>query len=241
MDKLDIGVQEIARGAELSLRNALDLEKEASLLTSQGLFSRALFLHQISMEECAKIDMLGAWAASQLTGMSINRERLEKALSRHKAKNFANAYFIEATQEEREARETDHALARSLFKNAQSAFHEKANTRKNASLYVDFENGRFVSPSERITEDMVHEIAEKNTDFLRRSEGDVRLLTKWAAEPKVAKEQLMYLSERLESLRELRPQEQMAALDALMNAMLAKLRTEAAASDGNDIPSGGPL
>jgi AbiV family abortive infection protein len=230
MRKLEIEIPEITRGAELMLSNAQNLQKEALLLSSQKLWSRALFLHQISMEECAKIDMLGASAASLLSGASVDWERLLKALAAHKSKNFANAYFVKATDEERAAREKDIPLARSLFKEAQLAFHEKANSRKNASLYVDFQCNRFISPSECVTEAMVIEIGQMNAEFLQRSECDVRLLGKWAAEPDKAKTHLTPLIARIEEMSELEPKDLGPAIFALMDEMLARLRSDAPSS-----------
>jgi hypothetical protein len=46
----------------LIFENAESLYKEAEALRQAGFLARAAFLHQISMEECAKIDMLGGWA-----------------------------------------------------------------------------------------------------------------------------------------------------------------------------------
>jgi AbiV family abortive infection protein len=50
--------------------NAEQLFCEAKLLRAAGALSRVLFLHQISLEECAKVDMLGAWTVSHLTGQT---------------------------------------------------------------------------------------------------------------------------------------------------------------------------
>jgi AbiV family abortive infection protein len=49
----------LAAGAQKVFENATGLYKEALILTKVGALSRALFLHQISMEECAKVEILG--------------------------------------------------------------------------------------------------------------------------------------------------------------------------------------
>jgi len=43
-------------------------------------------------------------------------------------------------------------------KKFQMEFHEASNDAKNASLYVDWRDGEFVSPSERITPEMLAQI-----------------------------------------------------------------------------------
>ena len=52
----------------MAFLNAEELFQEASLLGSHGAICRALFLHQISLEECGKIEMLGGWATSSSYG-----------------------------------------------------------------------------------------------------------------------------------------------------------------------------
>ncbi|MCE1968386.1 AbiV family abortive infection protein, partial [Enterobacter hormaechei] len=68
----DTHVPHLARVAELALANAEDLFREAAVLFACKAYSRALFLHQISMEECGKIEILGGWACSQLMGHEVN-------------------------------------------------------------------------------------------------------------------------------------------------------------------------
>ena len=59
-------VKRFADGAERIFVNAEALYKEAELLGSAGHFARATVLHQISMEECSKIDTLGAAAMDRI-------------------------------------------------------------------------------------------------------------------------------------------------------------------------------
>jgi hypothetical protein len=47
------------RGAQKVFANAEALNGEARILAGAGATSRALFLHQISLEECAKIQIIG--------------------------------------------------------------------------------------------------------------------------------------------------------------------------------------
>jgi hypothetical protein len=48
-------LRKLVSGAQKTFENAELLFQEASLLRGAGFLSRALFLHQISLEECAKI------------------------------------------------------------------------------------------------------------------------------------------------------------------------------------------
>jgi len=57
-------LSEFNRGAKLIFNNAEVLFQEAEVLRKNGSYARSLFLHQISMEECAKVEMIGAWATT---------------------------------------------------------------------------------------------------------------------------------------------------------------------------------
>jgi AbiV family abortive infection protein len=48
-------LSELARGAQKMFDNADALCREAKLLRAAGAMGRALFLHQVSLEECAKM------------------------------------------------------------------------------------------------------------------------------------------------------------------------------------------
>ena len=53
-------VQALIEGASKTFANAEALYSEATILANCQAWARALVLHQISSEECAKIEMLGA-------------------------------------------------------------------------------------------------------------------------------------------------------------------------------------
>ena len=57
----DPHLSQLVRGASLAFANAVELLREAKTLSAYGAFSRALFLHQISLEECGKTEMIGWW------------------------------------------------------------------------------------------------------------------------------------------------------------------------------------
>lgn len=61
-------LSELCRGADLTFSNAEQLYSDAMLLLESELRTRSLFLHQISMEECAKVDIIGEWATYLMLG-----------------------------------------------------------------------------------------------------------------------------------------------------------------------------
>ncbi len=136
------------------------------------------------MEECAKIDMLGAWAVSWLLSGEVDEEAIARSFRDHKAKNHANAYNICPTPEESAARASGNWDSASLvFRNFQRDFHIQANRVKNSALYVDFKGGIFESPKNLIGEEIVAALSALNGDFLSQSALFVRLLTRMANEP----------------------------------------------------------
>jgi AbiV family abortive infection protein len=75
---IDKGVlREVVSGAQKIFENAQSLFNEARLLRANGFFIRALVLHQISLEECAKIEILGGWATGLLMGHQVDMEKLD--------------------------------------------------------------------------------------------------------------------------------------------------------------------
>ena len=90
--KRDEQLRTLADGASKSFVNAEALYREATILREHGCTSRALFLHQISLEECGKIEIIGGWATSILAGHKVDVSKLAKVMVNHKSKNSANAY-----------------------------------------------------------------------------------------------------------------------------------------------------
>jgi AbiV family abortive infection protein len=213
-------LSELARGAKKAFENAEQLFQEASLLRANGLHSRALFLHQISMEECAKVELLGVWATSLLMGRDVDITKLSMKMASHKAKNYTNAYMLTPTKEEVEARERgDWKSAREAFRQLQVVFHLESNTAKNASLYVDFKDEAFVAPEERITEVMVSDLAEKNSEFLALMYPKVNMLLRWKDNINDIERSLTWFKARLEKLKSEMPDDPEQAFSTLMQEM----------------------
>jgi AbiV family abortive infection protein len=194
---------EMIRGAKLIFENATALYDEAQLLGSKGAFARALTLHQISMEECSKVEMLGASATSLLMGNPIDLDKLATKFRQHQVKNHSNAYLSVKTDAEAEARKRgDVAGAVQIFKAQQADIHRMLNTNKNASLYVDYRDGMFISPAEQITEEMAAHIQQVNGFFLRHGSNNLEVLNKMANDPEAFAAQATDFTGRLEQLME---------------------------------------
>ena len=174
--------RDLIAGAEKIFANAEALYNEATILANSKAWPRALFLHQIALEECAKVDTLGAAVTSLLMGHEVNIEALRRAFRRHEYKNKANAYFLPTTDAERLARDSgDFDAARQEFKQLQEAFHEESNTDKNASLYVDF-GDTFTSPQDLISEEGFVKVRTRNEEFMSFAFHHVRMLRGWSGD-----------------------------------------------------------
>ena len=167
----------LVRGAEKTFDNAEKLYFEAQLLAKAGATARALCLHQISLEECSKIENMGAWATSLLAGIEVDQNKILASFRRHSSKNKSNAYMVEGSKAEKEAKARgDWEIVREEFKKLQTEFHETSNDAKNASLYVDWKDEGFVSPSEQITAEMLAQIFERNQTFLGYASNSLKML-----------------------------------------------------------------
>src|ERR1051326_509542 len=194
-------LSELVDGVRKTFENAETLYREATLLATSGFLSHALFLHQISLEECAKIEMLGAWATGILLGHEVDAEKVRKAMANHERKNRTNAYFLEISEEEKAARDAgDFSGSMKVFSKMQEEFHRKANIAKNAALYVDFTGGKFVAPNERTTATMLAEIAELNEKHLGISFPRISLLQTMEEDADAIAAELVQFEKRIEDL-----------------------------------------
>jgi AbiV family abortive infection protein len=225
-------LSELARGAQKTFDNAEALYREATLLGAAGAQGRALFLHQISLEECAKIESLGAWATSLLAGYSVDKKVLAGFVS-HARKNRTNAYMLKGSAEEQAAKERgDWEAASEEFNKLQAEFHKKSNGAKNAALYVDFEDGKFVAPTERITKDMLNETAARNETFLGLVSPKLKMLLKWDKAPEEAQVTIVAFVELAESMKSEKPDDAMAAFNELIGDFLLIERAKQAREPG---------
>lgn len=221
-------IGDLARAAEKAFANAEALYREAKLLGAAGAVARALFLHQISLEECAKIENIGGWATSLLAGLPVDQKKVVAGFASHARKNRTNAYMLEGSPKEQAAKANgDWKAALEEFQKLQNEFHEKSNDAKNASLYVDFKDGKFVAPVEQITDAMLTETAARNEEFLRLTCPNVRMLLKWEKEPEWAQEHAIAILDLLEATRDQKPDKAMAAVRELIDELVEVERAKA--------------
>ena len=218
-------------GAEKTFDNAEKLYFEAMLLAKAKATARALCLHQISLEECSKIENMGAWPTSLLSGLEVNQNRVLAAFRRHSSKNKSNAYMLEGSREEKDAMaRRDWKTAREEFKKLQLDFHEASNDAKNASLYVDWNDGGFVSPSEQITLEMLAQIRDRNQTFLGYAQNSLEMLKRLDMAPDELQDLVVEFIEAAEKMRAEKPEDLPAASSKLvqrfLDAGLKRLRTK---------------
>ncbi|MBX7514915.1 AbiV family abortive infection protein [Qipengyuania sp. GH38] len=194
---------QLLAGARKAFDNAEQLYREARILGDAGATARALCLHQISLEECSKVDSLGAWMTGLVLGHQVDQKKVFAALSRHSSKNKTNAYMLEVSAEEAGAIDAgNHEEAVAIFKKAQEHFHRESNDAKNASLYVDWEGGEFVSPAERISEEMLGETRERNEKFLGYADVNLGAMGRLFDNSELLREPMLKFIEQAEKLRE---------------------------------------
>jgi AbiV family abortive infection protein len=169
-------------GAQKTVMNADELFDEARLLAGAGHVARALLLHQISLEECGKLEMLYVATAEVLRGQAVDMKRLARAFSKHAAKNRTNAYFLAKSEAELAAEEqNDIGAAHQAFNEMQDEFHEKSNDLKNASLYVDYD-GSFRAPREVISAEHLEELFNRNGAFMSMAFHKLTIMLRWKAD-----------------------------------------------------------
>ena len=211
----------LLQGAEKAFENAEQLFHDAEILGGVGAVARAFCLHQISLEECSKVDSLGAWGTSLVLGFEVDQKKVLTALSRHSSKNKLNAYMLEVSEEELEARASgDWKTASELFKQSQNQFHASSNQAKNASLYVDWVDGAFVAPADRISSEMLADIKERNATFLGYAFNNFKALRRLAAGPDDVRELMLDFVERAQKLRADDSANAMEALNALLSRFI---------------------
>jgi AbiV family abortive infection protein len=221
----------IVRGAEKTLDNAEKLYFEAMLLAKAGATARALCLHQISLEECSKIESMGAWATSLISGIEVNQDKVLGAFRRHSSKNRSNAYMLRASPEEMNARARgDWKTAIEEFKKLQLEFHKASNDVKNQSLYVDWKDGEFVSPSEQITAEMLSQVMDRNQAFLGYAQNGLRMLKRLDRSPDDVQDLVVEFLQTMKKMRAEKPEDLVAGatmlLQRFLDAGLKRLKTK---------------
>lgn len=191
--------------AEACFANAKMLYDEAIILAKADRTARALFLHQISLEELGKFELLGAWITGRLAGTNKDANKFYKKLAQHRAKNFANSYFLDVEGEELAAQDRKDAQAKlEAFAKVQQKFHTESNDAKNSALYVDVGEGKMQSPVTTITKEMLAAIKSRNEQFLTITHPKLAMLHSWLEKKKdmgdIVKEFLKVMEEKRKAL-----------------------------------------
>jgi AbiV family abortive infection protein len=177
-------IADLLSGAECIYKNAQHLYEEAVILSEHGRNERSLFLHQISLEECAKIDMIGPLATTILISGKFDLKKFEKSFKKHESKNHINAYTCPASAEESNARESENwEKSRQAFKNFQKEYHRDMNNQKNNSLYVNFADGTFISPQDIIRPSDLENISAQNKYYLEQIPVKLSVMKRMIASP----------------------------------------------------------
>lgn len=219
----------LADGAKLIFENAKQLYQEARLLRDVRAYSRSLFLHQISMEECAKIETIGVTVFSDLLGEKVEFKKVEDFFRSHARKNRTNAYFLEPSLRERKARKLgDLKAALEAFEKTQHEFHLRSNSDKNAALYVDVVNGVFQAPASRITARMTLRLCRLNEKYLQMAEPKIALLERLQHQTKHYQKSARWFKDRLHAMAAAPPSDVEKALLDLASEMRKELKQDRA-------------
>jgi AbiV len=102
----------------------------------------------------------------------------------------------------------------------QLEFHEASNYAKNASLYVDWKDGEFVSPTEQITPEMLSQIVDRNQTFLGFAHNSLRMLKRLDGSPEDLQDLVVEFIEAAKKMRADKPDDLTAAINELLQGFL---------------------
>jgi AbiV len=114
----------------------------------------------------------------------------------------------------------DWDTAHEEFKRLQEEFHEASNDAKNASLYVDWHDGEFVAPVERITREMLAQIIERNQTFLGYAHNSLEMLRRLDKSPKGLQDLIVNFVKTAEKLLVEKSDDPMGAMNELVAGFL---------------------
>lgn len=143
--------------------NAENLQKEAALLLEHRMFSRAYLLAHFCFEELGKIPMLVGAIKKIMSGETVDWKRLKKRFYSHteKIESQNHHYYM-------------FGLEPDLIRNSDVKWLEKAQStvdrsfaKKNLATYIDVHNGKFLLPSEQITQSECEELVKLAFECLR--------------------------------------------------------------------------
>jgi hypothetical protein len=129
--------------------------------------------------------------------------------------------MLKRTREENDAMARgDWETAREEFMKLQLEFHQASNDSKNASLYVDWKDGEFVSPTEQITPEMLSQIIDKNQTFLGYAQNSLNMLKRLGKSPENLQSLVVEFVKVAEKMRADKPDDLMTASNELVQRFL---------------------
>lgn len=145
----------------------------------------------------------------------------------HKAKNHTNAYMTRVTEEELEARKRgDWKESAAAFDKFKKRFHQEMNTAKNASLYVDFRDAKFSTPSEMVTDEVLNIFWGLNQYFLQATFPYLRLLKRIEDDDGTFQKVVQLFVGKVDGIREKMGEDPYFAKDGVLNEMLKVYQEE---------------
>lgn len=143
---MSLSLEQIDTMTESLVKNASELISESETLCRVAAYARAFALAHLAREEIAKCGILHAAGTRMLAGIQVDWKKTMRRLRDHKAK-----LELETVQQLM-LMSGEQSQVPSFQLSAVSSAVEYRNDRKNAALYVGFEEGRSLLPSEAFSE-----------------------------------------------------------------------------------------
>ena len=144
---MSLTLTQIDQGIEALIKNAEDLITEARLLLSVKSIPRAYTLSHLAREELSRVVMLEAAALRVLANRPVNWKKLMKRLRDHKAK-----LMLENSESGLQLMAAGMPATTDAYLGLVAAGASIRNDWKNSSIYVNFEDGKFLLPSNQISD-----------------------------------------------------------------------------------------
>ena len=149
MDRINnVKAEVLIEGAIKIVRNAQCLCDEAELLHNNKMYARSYALSHLAREEFAKSLMLYKVCIDVLSGNKVDWKKVDRRFRDHKQKLVNDRATTDMLFGSLEV--DGKKLDKGVLYNSGTINY--TNHRKNASLYVDWEKGRFIAPEENFTE-----------------------------------------------------------------------------------------
>lgn len=145
----NVKIDVLIDGALKIVRNAQCLCDEADLLHKNQKYARSYALSHLAREEFAKSLMLYKICIQVLCKAKVDWKKLDRRFRDHKEKVVNDRALTMMILNNILKQNSDVIAPEVLFNRGTIDF---TNNRKNQSLYVDWEKGKFVSPEENFTE-----------------------------------------------------------------------------------------